>query len=71
MAVMSPSTLAQMQGGNLSQKSILPEDMKKEEEKAYADVDAEKTRTPMANQLHQKYPSFGAARKSSVGDESI
>ena len=49
-SVMSPTTLAQMQGGNLSQKSILHEDMKKEEEKAYADEDAaEKTRTPMVN----------------------
>lgn len=72
MSVMSPTTLSQMQGGNLSQKSILPEDMKREEEKAYGDTDAaEKTRTPMVNQLHQKYPSFGAARKSSVGDDSI
>ena len=60
-----------MQGGSLSQKSILPEDIRKEEEKAYAGADAEKASTPMVNQQHQKYPSFGAARKSSVGDESL
>ena len=60
MSVLSPSTLALMQGGNYSQKRLHNDE-----------IDGEGETTPTIQQKHQQYPSFGGVRKSSTGDESI